>query len=152
MAIKRIVIWTLLLTCLGFSGLSLHAATEKMPKAETRKVIQLVAADRAFVLSEMRGMLGAVQNILLAADKGDAAAVAAAAKPFGLMGARVADKKLKGRLPMDFMRMGLGMHQLFDKLAADAKTKKDPRHTTRQVAELLGHCTACHAVFALQEK
>lgn len=148
MAQKK-VLWTLMLACLGLSALSLQAATEEMPKGETRKVIQLAPADRAFVLSEMRGMLGAVQKILLASDKGDTAAVAAAAKPFGLMGARVADKKLKGKLPMEFMRMGLGMHQLFDKLATDAKTKKDPRHTTRQVAALLAHCTACHEVYAL---
>lgn len=152
MAFRDRVFQGLLLACLGLFTLPLQAATEKIPKGETRKVIQLAPADRAFVLSEMRGMLGAVQNILLAADKGDTAAVAAAAKPFGLMGAQMADKKLKGRLPMDFMRMGLAMHQLFDKLAADAKTKKDPRHTTRQVAALLGHCTACHAVYALQEK
>lgn len=36
---------------------------------------------------------------------------------------------LKGVLPKEFMQLGISVHQNFDKIAVDAQSIKDPKHT-----------------------
>lgn len=46
--------------------------------------------------------------------------------------------------------MGISVHRDFDRIATDAETLKDSKHTLRQLSESMTRCNACHETFRLQ--
>jgi len=99
---------------------------------DRRIALRLEPAERALVLTEMRGFLGATQQIAAAAARNDAAAIAAAAK-----------------LPLEFKQLGHSVHQDFDRIALDAEALGDTRHALAQLGETLNKCVACHAMYQI---
>lgn len=116
---------------------------------DPRRAIVLDPPERALVLTEMRGFLNAVQKITDAAVRNDGAAVAAAAKPMGMAAAGGVPPALMTKLPLEFKQLGHSVHQDFDRIALDAETLGDARHSLTQLGETLGKCVACHAAYQL---
>lgn len=112
--------------------------------ADGRTAIVLEPAERAFVLREMRGFVGGLQQLTAALARDDMKAVAAAASGMGLHAAHAAPLALVAKLPLEFKTLGFGVHRAFDTLAADAASRGDPRHTLGQLASTLEKCVACH--------
>jgi cytochrome c556 len=134
---------TVLLVCALLSVSALAQAEDK------RQVLTVNEMQRNHVLTEMRALLSGTQAILAALAKDDMKAVAEAAKPLGMGMAHKAEDHLKGALPKEFMQLGMTVHQDFDQIAADAETKKDSKHTLKQLSESMAKCTACHEGYQL---
>jgi len=116
---------------------------------DRRIALRLEPAERALVLTEMRGFLGATQQIAAAAARNDAAAIAAAAKPMGMAAAGNVPAGLAAKLPLEFKQLGHSVHQDFDRIALDAEALGDTRHALAQLGETLNKCVACHAMYQI---
>jgi hypothetical protein len=95
-------------------------------------------------------LLSGIQNILTALSKDDMAAVTQHARPLGMSMAHKAEDHLKGVLPREFMRLGMSVHEDFDKIAADAESVKDSKHTLRQLSNTMFKCLACHDAYQIR--
>ena len=117
---------------------------------DSRQVLSLTEPQRGHVLEEMRALLSGVQNILAALSKDDMAAVAQHAHPLGMGMGHKAEDHLKGVLPREFMLLGMSVHQDFDKIAADAESLKNPKHTLGQLSSTMYKCVACHDAYQIR--
>jgi len=118
---------------------------------DQRQAIELSQKDKAKLLSNMRGAFAATNSIVNALAADDMQAVADYARPLGF---KVRQQKgsdgLHDALPRSFKMLGKAMHQDFDKIADDAETLKDPKHTLQQLAAVMGSCQGCHATFRIE--
>ncbi|PXW89683.1 cytochrome c' [Nitrosomonas sp. Nm84] len=113
------------------------------------QTLTLSEAQRSHILEEMRALLSGAQNILAALATDDMASVSKSARPLGLGMAHKAEDHLKSVLPKEFMQMGMSLHQDFDRIAADAESKKDPKLTLRQLSDAMTKCVACHDTYRI---
>ncbi len=107
---------------------------ETLEASDGRSAIVLSTAERNLVLSEMRAFLQAVQQIVAAAQDGDNAAVALAARRVGAAAQQSVPAGLVGKLPGEFKLLGFDTHRKFDALALDAEQLGDPSHSLAQLA------------------
>jgi hypothetical protein len=115
------------------------------PHADGRSVVLLTSDERNKVLGEMRGLLETVQAVVLAATEGDMQAVSAAASAAGMAAAKGESAALIGKLPIEFMSLGMGTHKAFDALALTAQGTDDPLVVLSELGAIMDNCTACHA-------
>lgn len=140
---------TLLCACL-LGVTCLAQGTERGPTAVDNRIpISVTAEERNQVLYEMREFLHDLFNINHALARRDMEGVARAAEPLGRVLHRI-PPKLQERLPLAFQEMGHGMHELFEVMARDARSKADVSHTLGQVAEALSYCSGCHDTYRFQ--
>lgn len=118
--------------------------------SDNRQVLSLNEPQRGHVLEEMRALLSGVQNILAALAKDDMAAVAQHARPLGMGMMRKAEDHLKGVLPREFGLLGMSVHQDFDRIAADAESLNNPKHTLGQLSNTMYKCVACHDAYQIR--
>jgi hypothetical protein len=130
--------------------LSFIAATATAGEVDTRRVLPLTEHQRDHVLTEMRALLSGTQNILGALSNEDMTAVAREARALGLGMAHKGEDHLQAVLPEEFMQMGMSVHKDFDKIAADAESLKDPKHTLRQLSKAMQTCNGCHAGYQIR--
>ena len=137
----------ILILCLGFM---LWASPTL---ADDRQVIELTKDQRDRVLTQMRGFLEAIQDIVLAVAEEDMETVKETAKVYG-MGhhSHPGQRGLGvGRIaPMEFRQMGRGTHVAFDELAQAAEF--GPQMVLEELGVLMSNCTGCHATFQIVEK
>lgn len=126
------------------------SATTLAGSSDSRHVLSVTEPQRHHVLEEMRALLSGVQNILTALSKDDMAAVAQHARSLGMSMAHKAEDHLKGVLPREFMRLGMSVHEDFDKISADAESLKDSKHTLRQLSNTMFKCMACHDAYQIR--
>lgn len=117
--------------------------------ADGRKAIILEPSERAVVLNEMRQFLAGIQQMLDAADRGDATAIAKIARPLGMAAAHNVPAGLAAKLPLEFKSLGHGVHSDFDRIAMDAEAMNDVRLSLRQLSATLKTCVACHAGYQI---
>jgi len=123
---------------------------QTVPSADGRRAVVLAPAERDLVLAEMRNMLMAVQGIVQAAQAGDAARVAMAARASGMAAAVDVNPALMARLPLDFKQLGLSVHRGFDELAAAADKGAATGDILMRLGNQLSACVGCHAGYRLQ--
>lgn len=121
-------------------------------EVDKRQILPLSEQQRNHVLTEMRGLLSGTQNILDALSKEDMVAVAREARSLGMGMVHKGEDHLKAVLPKEFMQLGMSVHKSFDKIALDAESLKDPKHTLRQLGESMQKCNACHATYQIRIK
>lgn len=117
--------------------------------ADNRIPVTVTSQERAHVLAEMRTFLQGLHNIFNALARSDMKAVAVEARPLG----KVLDHMPRGmreRLPLAYIEMGLGLHEVFDVIARDAEAKADPSMTLGQLGEAMTYCSGCHDTYRLQ--
>ncbi|MCF7972142.1 MAG: cytochrome c [Methylococcaceae bacterium] len=118
---------------------------------DPRLAIELNEEHKAQLLSNMRGALAATQSIVNALAADDMQAVADYARPLGFKARQQkASDGLHNALPKSFKIMGRAMHQDFDKIADDAETLKDPKHSLQQLAAVMSSCQGCHETFRIE--
>lgn len=132
---------------IALSLASLSAVAEDVDK---RQILSLTEPQRHYVLSEMRELLAGTQDILGALAKDDMATVAKSAHALGFEMKHKAENPLHDVLPKAFMQLGMPMHKEFDKIAADAQSLKNPKHTLQQLNATMAKCTACHATYQIR--
>jgi len=114
-----------------------------------RTVVRLAPVERDFVLSEMRGMLIAVQDISAALAKADPEAAARAARAAGGDSVGGVPVSLMTKLPLEFKQNGMAMHGSFDEFSTAANRGENQRQLTGRLSALLGGCVACHQAFRI---
>ncbi len=132
--------------------LGIFTATAAANEVDKRQTLPLTEHQRNHVLTEMRGLLSSTQNILDALSREDMVAVAREARALGMGMVHKGEDHLKAVLPKEFMQLGMSVHKSFDKMALDAESLKDPKHTLRQLGESMQKCNACHATYQIRVK
>ena len=114
-----------------------------------RVTILLEPSERAVVLNEMRQFLAGIQQMLEAAERNDAAAIAKIARPLGMAAAQAVPSGLAAKLPLEFKTLGHSVHEDFDRIAMDAEAMNDVRLSMRQLGKTMKKCVACHAAYQI---
>jgi hypothetical protein len=130
--------------------LSMLTFTATADEIDKRQILSLTEHQRDHILTEMRAMLSGTQKILDALSREDMQAVASEARSLGMGMAHKAEGHLKSVLPKDLMQLGMSVHKSFDKIAEDAESLKDPKHTVRQLVDSMQKCNACHASYQIR--
>lgn len=125
------------------------AARGDVAALDDRTPIQVDAATRFAVLTEMRTMLNAVQGIVGGAAQGDTAAMRAAAMSAGVAAASEASEAVAAQLGPDFVQLGMRTHVSFDSLATDVAKGKSRDAVLGRLATVMGNCVGCHNQFRL---
>lgn len=124
-------------------------STNAFANEDNRQIVNLSETNRNLVLTEMRTLLSGTQSILDALANEDMNAVAEAAKPLGMSMAHNAENHLHNALPREFMMLGKTVHISFDEIARDAQEIGKIQHTLKQLNQMMGQCTACHATYQI---
>ncbi len=119
-------------------------------ETDPRTAIVLPAPARDFVLTEMRGMLVALNGVLVAAARGEVEAMSEAALSGGTIMAVDMDPALRGRLPEQFMNLGMKTHRSFDDLAAALDSGIGMDDVLNRLGQLTGNCVVCHAQYRIE--
>ena len=115
-----------------------------------RTAVLLAPGERDLVLTEMRAFLVAVQAIVDAGTKKDAAAIAKAARAVGMGTAGGVPASLMGKLPLALKKLGLDTHRAFDQLALDVEQMGDTGQALVDLSQLMNNCIACHAAYRIE--
>lgn len=135
-----------LLACLSAP---VQAETPIITAMDNRIPITVSPEERNQVLYEMRDFLHNLFNIQTAMARGDMTGAGKAAKSMGHVLHRF-PPSLQDRLPVAFMEMSHGMHEIFEVMARDAQGKADVGHAMGQMAEALTYCSGCHDTYRFQ--
>ena len=117
--------------------------------ADGRTAIIVSSVEREQILGEMRGMLEAVQTIIVANNAGDLNSVAVAAWEVGKENMDPRSAEFATKLPMSFRKLGMDTHMKFDLLAMDAEQIESTEQVYQQLGVLTGNCVACHRAYRL---
>ncbi|MCX7673906.1 MAG: hypothetical protein N2Z63_10005 [Thiobacillaceae bacterium] len=117
--------------------------------ADGRIPIMVSASEHDRVLEEMRVFLHGLHNIFHALSRRDMKSVAVEAAALGREG-QTMPAALRNRLPVAYMEMARGLHEVFDAIARDATAKADPFHTLGQLGEAVSYCSGCHDTYRFQ--
>jgi cytochrome c556 len=128
---------------------SISASRGDIAALDDRVPINVDAATRFAVLTEMRTMLNAVQGIVGGAAQGDTAAMRTAATSAGVAAASEAGEEAAAQLGMDFVQLGMRTHTTFDSLATDISRGKNRDAVLGRLASVMGNCVGCHNQFRL---
>jgi hypothetical protein len=136
-------------------GVTLIDKRQNKQKANTnpfdqRQTLPLNKAQQAHVLSEMRSLLAGTQAIITALATDDMETVAKQARLLGMGMKKKPENKLHGILPKAFMMQGKAVHTAFDRIADDAVSIKNPKHTLKQLGEALSVCQGCHEIYRIE--
>lgn len=142
-----ILLWVL--TAAGVGVLFVRGQTEK--GSDGRTAIVLPAADRDFVLGEMRGLLNSVQGVVQGLADNDPKAMEAAARASGMAVSHTVPPGLMVKLPLEFKQMGFAMHGTFDQVAMAVQDGETQEMILARMGGLLSQCVACHRLYRLTE-
>lgn len=114
-----------------------------------RTAIVLQAGERDFVLSEMRGLLGATQGIIEAVNQGDMQRVIKSSRAAGMAGTAEVNPALMAKLPIGFKTLGIGVHRDMDEIAKAAERGAPGPEIMKMLSNTLTKCVACHSAWQL---
>jgi len=139
--------WILLLGAVlvvGGMAYKFIIAGETIVAEDGRQALMLEVGERNLVLAEMRMFLSSAQQIIQAANEGDAEAVAKAAREVGRAAQQAVPGSLMKKLPLEFKKLGFDTHGKFDQLAMDAEEFGDTAVSLKQLGVLMQNWVACH--------
>ncbi|MBI1424468.1 MAG: hypothetical protein GC149_13570 [Gammaproteobacteria bacterium] len=120
-----------------------------LKSTDGRVTLQLEPGERDLVLTEMRGFLLSVQQIVKGASENDMKLVAEYARKAGRAAQADVPPSLMGKLPIEFKQLGFDTHSKFDQLAMDASELGDANHVLTELTTLMNNCVACHASYRI---
>lgn len=115
-----------------------------------RTVVVLQAGERDLILSEMRGLLAATQQILEGANQGDMQHISKAARAAGMAGAADVNPVLMAKLPLELKKLGMSVHHDMDDIANAAESGQPSAEILKMASNTLTKCVACHATWQLK--
>ena len=113
---------------------------------DTRTNLGLSDGEKAFLMSEMRQMLGSIQGIITGIGSEDREMIIKSAKPSGNNMARATPASIKKKFPPAFRELGGPTHMMFEELVVIAETDNMDMLASF-TGELMQQCIACHAAF-----
>ena len=141
-----LVLWVA--TIAVFAWFFVHGNTEK--GSDGRAAIVLQSAERDLILSEMRGLLSAIQGVLDGANQGDMQRIVKAASDVGMKGAADVNPVLMAKLPMEFKSLGMSVHHDMDEIAKAAANGTPAADILKMTATTMNKCIACHSAWQLK--
>ncbi len=141
-----------------------HMSMPMMPQmADSRQLVDLPPAMRKHMLSNMRGHLAAVSDIVAALSAGDGTKAAAIAETrLGLEspGAAACNPShgtemsaMAEHMPDEMRKLGFTMHEAasaFAKEAAKSQQPNDMKPVLAALSQVTQSCAACHSAYRLQ--
>ena len=118
--------------------------------SDGRIAIILQPAERDFVMTEMRGLLAATQEIMDAGSQNDAQRITKAARGAGMAGAADVNPALMVKLPVEFKKLAMGMHGDMDEIAKAGESGKPVPELLKMTSSALEKCVACHAAWQIK--
>ena len=143
--LAAIVLWLMTAVAIGIVFVRGRTA----PGSDGRTAVLLHPAERDYVLSEMRSLLGAVREITAGLAESDLKRIRKAASAVGMAGAHDAAPTLLAKLPLGFKQMAMPLHAGFDDLAAAAERGEPTAALAGRLIEQLDRCSACHESFRI---
>lgn len=143
-----LLLWVV--TIAVFAWFFVRGSTEQGTDGRTSVVLQ--TAERALILSEMRGLLSATQTVLDGANRGDMQAVSKAARAAGMQGAADVNPALMAKLPLPFKSLGMSVHHDMDGIAKAAEDGKSAQVILEMTSNTLSKCVSCHAAWQLKSE
>jgi cytochrome c556 len=135
-----------------FVLLLMPLAAQAAEPADSRQAVAVTAAEKAYILEQMRLFIGSIQTIAEGLSTGDNAKVAEAAAARGRR-ANANDPHfpagLGAKLPPLWKQMGGGIRGGFDELADAAKSGAPKEKSLGILAATMRNCVACHQSFRL---
>jgi hypothetical protein len=114
---------------------------------DQRTIVPLTEPERILVQERMRQMLTSVEQITDGVARGNAKAVSEAASRSGTVMMQTLPMQIRKKFPPPFVQMAKTTHQLFDQIARETKSVKDPALTLKPLSEAMQSCNACHAAY-----
>ena len=144
LAIIALFLWSVTIAVFGW--FFIHGNTT----SDERTVVLLQINERNQVLSEMRGLLSATQEVLQGANQGDMPLVIKSATAAGMAGAADINPILIAKLPIAFKTLGMSVHHDMDEIARAAQDGKSQQEILQMASNTLLKCVACHSVWQLK--
>jgi hypothetical protein len=145
LSVVAIAVW--LVTIIVAVFFFVYGRTQVAP--DGRIAVLLASGERNLVLTEMRGMLEAVQVIVDGVRAADMKRVAQAARTSGVAAAADINPALMTKLPLEFKQLGLSVHKRFDEIATAADSDASREQLLASLSTQLSACVACHADYRL---
>ena len=117
---------------------------------DKRVSLGLTAAEKAEFLAEMRQMLVSIQGIIAGIANEDRELIIKSARYSGNRMARATPDSVRNKLPQEFKEIGGPTHLMFKELVIRADSD-DLESLTAFTAELIKQCTACHALYKVDD-
>ncbi|MDH5188861.1 MAG: hypothetical protein OEW37_07895 [Rhodospirillaceae bacterium] len=143
LAIIAIVLWAGSAAFVGFKFISGTTLTA----TDGRAAIVLEHAERDFILTEMRGFLVAVQEVISAANKNDMDSIKKTSHRVGMAEVAGVAPETMLKLPMAFKQLGMSTHEGFDEIGLAAEIGPDA--VLDALDANLSKCIACHESYRL---
>ena len=118
--------------------------------SDGRTAIVLQPAERDFVMTEMRGLLAATQEIMDAGSQNDTQRIVKAARGAGMAGAADVNPALMVKLPVEFKKLAMGMHGDMDEIAKAGEAGKPAPELLKMTSNALQKCVACHQAWLIK--
>ena len=118
--------------------------------SDGRTAVLLASNERNLVLTEMRGMLAAVQGVVDGVNAGNMKQVAQAARASGMAAAADVDPALMAKLPLAFKELGFSVHKRFDEIATETDAGASGEQVLASLSTQLSACVACHASYRIE--
>lgn len=118
--------------------------------SDGRTAIVLQPAERDFVMTEMRGLLAATQEIMEAGSQNDTQRIVKAARGAGMAGAADVNPALMVKLPVEFKKLAMGMHGDMDEIAKAGESGKPAPELLKMTSNALAKCVACHEAWQIK--
>ncbi|SMN10626.1 InterPro IPR000345 [uncultured Candidatus Thioglobus sp.] len=143
-----IIVLSLIVVGIGYQFITGSTLTAK----DGRTAIILTKAERHFVLKEMRGLLGNIQQLVSAGADNDIEKIIQVSK--ALVEESKGNKQVSiiAKTPLNFKALSKNIHSQFGELYEDAITKRDPQHSLKKVSIIMQNCIACHSAYQLTEE
>ena len=149
LCLAAIGLWVLTVSALGW----LFVRGTTGASTDGRTAVLLAPAERDLILTEMRGLLLAIDGILNGLSDPTPSArkprVVQAARSAGMGMAADVNPALMAKLPLAFKQMGTSVHRDFDELAARVEQGVEAHDVIRALSSITNRCTACHQMFRL---
>lgn len=121
-----------------------------LKSSDGRIALKLDPGERDLVLTEMRGFLVSVQQIIKGASENDMQLVVEYAKKSGHAAQADVPASLMGKLPIEFKKLGIDTHTGFDQLALDTTQLGSAKQVLSQLSSLMNNCVSCHATYRIE--
>lgn len=143
--IGSLALW--LITLGIFARLFITGNTAK--STDNRLAIQLSPSEKDQVLKEMRNVLKGLNGTLNALGENNFKEASLAAKSAGGQIAVDINPVIMTKLPLEFKKLGMGMHGDFDQLSADLNQNMPPAEAMKRLGQITNKCITCHAAYRL---
>ncbi len=142
-----IIFLSIIIFGIGYQFVTGSVVTAK----DERTAIVLTKGERNFVLSEMRGLLGHMQQLISAAADKDIDRTIKIAKLLTEDSKGKTQTSIIAKTPIAFKKLSANIHTQFGELYNDAIEKRDSDYSLKQIAVIMQNCIACHGAYQLVE-